>query len=244
MPKQAEGSSCTVNSSGGITKVCVTSFDESRMNQNSRDNFLRSADIMAGSNISILDLRGNMGGHYITLKQWMANYDNELTDTVYGKKELFLDSIALRCFTCYSDMQERTNWFIEQKLWIEKNISINKWHINSHKYPKEMTGNNGLLFILIDKETASVSERLVLSLLNKRNVIIVGTPSAGRIHGDYGNFPIYLKNSGLELRLPNSMTFFYNDNIGREGEGVIPDIWCYGDSLEAVNNLISYYNIK
>ena len=244
VPKQAEGSSCTVDSSGGITKVCVTSFDESRMNQNSRDNFLRSADIMAGSNISILDLRGNMGGHYITLKQWMANYDNELTDTVYGKKELFLDSIALRCFTCYSDMQERTNWFIEQKLWIEKNISINKWHINSHKYPKEMTGNNGLLFILIDKETASVSERLVLSLLNKRNVIIVGTPSAGRIHGDYGNFPIYLKNSGLELRLPNSMTFFYNDNMGREGEGVIPDIWCYGDSLEAVNNLISYYNIK
>ena len=59
-------------------------------------------------------------------------------------------------------MQERTNWFIEQKLWIEKNISINKWHINSHKYPKEMTGNNGLLFILIDKETASVSERMVL----------------------------------------------------------------------------------
>ena len=89
MPKQAEGSSCTVDSSGGVTKVCVTSFDESRMNQNSRDNFLRSADIMAGSNISILDLRGNMGGHYITLKQWMANYDNELTDTVYGKKNYF-----------------------------------------------------------------------------------------------------------------------------------------------------------
>lgn len=36
------------------------------------------------------------------------------------EKELFLDSIALKCFTCYSDMQEGTNWFIEQKLWIEK----------------------------------------------------------------------------------------------------------------------------
>lgn len=32
-PRQAEGSSCTVDSSGGITKVCITSFDESRMNQ-------------------------------------------------------------------------------------------------------------------------------------------------------------------------------------------------------------------
>lgn len=185
-----------------------------------------------------------MGGYYNTLKQWMANYDNKLVDTVLGKEELFLDSIALSYFTCYSEIKAGADWFTDQKLWIEKNMGKNKWHINSHKYPENMTDNSGLLFVLIDKGTASISERLVLSLLNKRNVIIVGTPSAGRIQGDYGKFPIYLKNSGLELRLPNSIAFFYNENTGREGEGVIPDIWCSGDSLEAVENLISYYDIK
>lgn len=243
-PKKVEGSSCTVNISENIAQVSITSFDDRRMNSSSRNEFLRSADIMAGSNLSILDLRGNGGGYGDFLNQWMINYDKKLKDTFKGKSVLYLDTIASEYFTILNEINAGADWFIDQKLWIVRNFSKNEWHINRYKFPEQMTKNDGILFVLMDKGTSSLSERLILSLLNKENVVLVGTPSGGKIQGDYGLFPIHLKNSGLEIRLPDSITFFYNDLIGTEGEGILPDIWSNGDSLESVKKMISFYNIK
>lgn len=242
-PQRAEGSSCNVDRSGNILKVRITGFDERNMNLNTGREITDSADLMAGSVISVLDLRGNGGGYLNLLNQWITNYDRGLGNTFRGREELFLDSIALGYFTSINEIKAGADWLIDQKLWIEKNLSKNKWHVKEHKFPEKMAENSGILFVLMDKGTASVSERLILSLLRKENVVLVGTPSAGRIHSDYGMFPIYLKHTGLKIRLPNSIVFYNDESIAEEGTGILPDLWCGEDSSDCIEKIISYYKI-
>ncbi|NYB74157.1 hypothetical protein HZF24_08370 [Sedimentibacter hydroxybenzoicus DSM 7310] len=243
LPELKDVSGAGIYSYEEINNVPVVGM-RSFIDQSACEQFNGAAEIIKNSKVSILDLRGNLGGHAYNVTRWLNIYDPVLSD--YSKGNIFavrnsransyLGHIRYR-----ADLPERNETTASNSLAIYR-TGINRWEI-SENMTFERSENNNLLFVLVDTHTYSAGELLMSALRNKDNVIFVGTNSNGSLMSDDG-VKIVLPNSKINIQCGSVLRFDYDETVFSEETGFRPDIWVGTDSLENTLNLISYYGLN
>ncbi|MCL2364515.1 MAG: S41 family peptidase [Defluviitaleaceae bacterium] len=91
--------------------------------------------------------------------------------------------------------------------------------------------NDRLFIILTDKNTVSAGEGMVDLVLNVENVLVIGQNTRGML-AKSGGLHFYLPYSGILIHF-GAAVIFKPKGLFQEGVGFAPDIWVYGDALEA-----------
>ncbi|MFC2120164.1 S41 family peptidase [Bacteroidota bacterium] len=166
------------------------------------DNFYKSARLLRNSQVSLLDLRGNLGGSDIVARNWCKNFYNR--DYHYAKGNAMFQG---------GEGNVASKW---------GPISISE-HLNMDIKKDQMI--NKKLFVLIDENTASSGETFIAVTKQIPGVVLVGENSRGCI--TYGNAEIVKKlpNSGISCRF-GWVKFNWAGHFPiREGVGFFPDFW-------------------
>lgn len=207
--------------------------------------FIETPSVINQYPLSIIDIRGNSGGQDTLGIKWFTNFTGEspkkicTTATLYSKVNSYITEKYLQNIdTDYDD--EYIKEIIEnEKQKIESNI--NQWGISLGSNTK--IKNNNIIFVLVDKRTASSGESFVEFLYNLENIVFVGTNTGG----------VTLSDRYVEGRLYSSKINFqfgrvlsiYDEKIHKEGVGFFPDIWVGdNDTLERVLLLVNKYTRK
>lgn len=199
----------------------------------------------------ILDLRNNGGGTLSSCTSFInfflfANQNSELMKTFM--KSCQKDYVTLVSPETIKYSYERNNQQVNYKVKIYKFLyGIYKvFNIKEKRKPKDdivfdytlidETYYPKKIIILVNKNTASASEILILALnkLAKDKVTIIGENTGGCVNFIYPCKYI-LPNSNIELRLPNTdgrnTILFSDSNFYGEQKGIYPDYWCSNDNI-------------
>ncbi len=220
----------------GISVISVRSF----MYEQDGRRFVRSADTVKNSKVSVLDMRGNCGGMSKYVIDWLDTYDPVLSKYASGNVYAYRKSRAADYLKYKNLGQYLSNQETEQLL--------NNYHSGSNGWEiKEAPAfvrskNSNLLFVLVDNYTFSAGEWLIAALRNKDNVIFVGTNSGGGLMSDSA-IKIVLPNSRINIQCGSRLGFYYDDTVFTEKTGFSPDIWVNDDAMQHTLNMISYYGL-
>ena len=176
------------------------------------------------------------------VEMWLDRYDNALTSMAEGNSYASLNTGGQMYLLAK---------FAQHRGFLPSNVTNHL--IDSCKYKEpywEVTAdqafvhcsNDHILFVLVDQYTCSAAEHLVAALLNKENVILVGTNTSGSLLGE-GSINAVLPNSHIDLMFGNVIHLYYDDTVFTELSGFSTDIWVNGDAVQSVLNLISYYQL-
>lgn len=176
------------------------------------------------SQITIIDLRGNGGGNSMYAREFLENY--------LGSAVVVKYFTAQKCCRLWLSTLER---LFDQEALAE---TIERVRDNDGKWISEISNgtayeNDNIIFVLVDKNTASAAEDFLLDLSCIPNVWIVGSNSAGC--SIFGNIiTLYLPNSGINVQFGTKLTL-RNSTNNTEGIGILPDLWVPpSDALESV----------
>jgi len=108
--------------------------------------------------------------------------------------------------------------------------------LDYYSFVKNFVGGNlvpnvRLFIILIDGYTVSAGEVMVDVALNMENTLVIGQNTRGMLHKS-GGLHFHLPYSGIHFWF-GAAILFKPDGLFQEGVGFAPDIWVYGDALEA-----------
>lgn len=108
-----------------------------------------------------------------------------------------------------------------------------EWILNDAKpYDYEKAKYEGVLYFLINSDTASSGETSVLFAKSVKKLVLIGENSFGC--NTFGNVAAYaLPNSGIVLRIPNMINLCKNPEDCIEGIGFTPDFWVDNDEVQA-----------
>lgn len=223
-----------------VPVIAIRSF----MDKSAAEQFIESAETIKNSKVSILDLRGNFGGHANNVTKWLDIYDPVLSNYDRGNIFALRHSRAnsyLGSFRYKADLPERNETIASNSL-ATYYAGVNMWEIEENLAFKR-SNNNNLLLVLADTHTASGGESLMSALRNKDNVIFVGINSNGALMSDNG-VKIVLPNSKVHIQCGSVLRFDYDKTVFTEETGFRPDIWIASDALKHTLNLISYYKLN
>lgn len=210
-----------------IPVVKINAMYENVMGGTSQNEFSESALKMKDYPCGIIDLRGNRGGRLESGVQWIRNYTNH-TVGVRGASYYLNSSLIKKVYKLFTGIDNNYTEANETRLEGKKSEKIS---------------NENLLFVLIDKDTASAGECFVEELMNLDNVVFVGTNTSGLL--TCANMYYYkLKNSDMTVGLGNELYIppYYDDF---ELTGFQPDIVIESnDALTRVRQLIKHYNLN
>ena len=209
------------------------------------DRFLAEAPQIAQEKIVILDIRDHAGGQPQPALAW--------TETLAGRTVSYDKHIAiLRTRTALTLQRNFVQWYCrgnESRLnkslgnittQLTKLKSFNPeedpiWTINHYPDDQpEPLPNDTLLFVLMDRGTASAGEDFIHFLSQLENVVFVGENTRGmNISGEpaWGTLP----NSGFSFQVSLDMTL---SGGWEEGLGYAPDLWV--DPGQALNRVLKF----
>lgn len=203
-----------------------TMFDDPQ-HPNCQEDFSNCGLDMKNYPVSIIDLRGNIGGRVDAGLDWIKNF----TDCTTLPRGPYL--------TLNSTMIKEKN----KKLFnIDNSYSpfydqvLNVMEVNTIK-------NDNLIFVLMDKSTMSAAEFFIEALMNLDNVIFVGTNTTGStLCGSLYHYQ--LNNSSIGVNLGNKLYISpYSEEF--EYTGFEPDIFVDSkDALNRVMKLIKHYQLN
>lgn len=179
--------------------LTIPSFDRSYSPE-------RVNDLMQEANkadMLVLDLRGNVGGRVINLLHLLAYFFP--TGSEIGT---FIERRHLDAFV--EEHQREPKDLAELAAWVPKKV---------RPTPLGTRPYRGKVAVLVDRGTGSAAEMMAAALREKRQAVLVGSPTAGAVlaslmrplaHGYLLQFPVtdYVTTAGLRL----------------EGNGLKPDI--------------------
>ena len=224
--------------------TCTRMYDEN--NDNTCKLFAETGKELKNYPVSIIDIRHNGGGGDASSNEWFEWYTGMEPEPSYTSAQL-LSKIYLTSTLKFAQnkiknkknmTQDEYNMHLNYCTEISnliKNKKINTWEIDKKK--GSLTDNKNLIFVLVDKSVASSGETFVENLRTLKNVVFVGTNTAG----------CYLIGNNLKYKLPNSGIVLYfgtglylsSDHM-EEGTGFMPDIWIESsDALDRVEKLIN-----
>lgn len=189
--------------------------------------FLNSAGRLSKSRAAILDIRNNSGGNGLLPLKWVENYAGKRVGLNGSGIMIYDGNLDINDHLLVDDsqkMSEIMDYFDTEE--IAKGIYQRK---NCNNL---MVENDQVLFVLMNGYSASAAEYLIDALHNVKNVIFVGTPSAGCLQSDNGNV-LVLPNSKIKVAFGNSWTD-YDPEYYQEFEGFKPDIWINSSNLEEI----------
>lgn len=182
-------------------------------------------DKIKGSEVLILDFRGNAGKISIAMKKWCESYLGVIPESRHDG--LFLTTMLIK---------QVNNESIDEK--VDLNFAINEGNVN------KLIKNDKRIFILTDKYTSYEAELFLLPLSTGGKVVLVGTNTSGNmIACENGSTAFKLINSNIDVWL--SRLLFLGCYPATPNQGVQPDIWVDGSQAEeTVMNLIKYYGLS
>lgn len=216
--------------------------------------FIRDAEKIKYKEVAILDLRMNGGGFPGINELWLY----QLTDNIVfpNMEKLTRKDSLPKGKLCENDIGENLlsyeyllDFYKEYlKLRQESDSDLinvdNSDYYTIIKYNPRFIDRDNILFVLVDKNTYSAAESLLLQLKTVGNVIFVGTNSNGCYLTDVLRVPYYLPNSrilisyGKSLHVTNFMYEF-------DSRGIMPDLYIGSqEALDAVIRCIKYYDIN
>lgn len=220
----------------GIPVVSISSF----MYEQDGRKFVRSAETVKNSKVSVLDMRGNCGGMSKYVIDWLDIYDSVLSGYASGNVYAYRISRAAD-YLKYKNLGKYFSDQEKEQLVNNYRSGSNGWGINEAPVFVR-SENSNLLFVLVDKYTFSAGEWLIAALRNKDNVIFVGTNSGGGLMSD-SSIKVVLPNSRINIQCGSGLGFYYDDTVFTEETGFSPDIWVNDDAMNNTLNLISYYGL-
>lgn len=220
----------------GVHVVAIRSF----MYEQDGSRFVRSAEAIRNSKVSILDMRGNSGGMSKYVTDWLDTYDPVLSEYAAGNMYVYRRSRAAD-YLIYKNLGKYLSKQETARLLSNYRSGSNSWEIKEAPVFAR-SGNSNFLFVLVDSRTFSAGEWLIAALRNKDNVIFVGTNSGGGLMSDNA-IKIVLPNSKINIQCGSGLGFYYDDTVFTEEIGFSPDIWVNTDAMQHTLNLISYYGL-
>lgn len=220
----------------GIPVIAIRSF----MYEQNGSRFVRSAETVRNSKISILDMRGNSGGMSKYVTDWLDIYAPALSEYASGNIYVHRRSRAADYLT-YKNLEKYLSNEETERLLSNYRSGSNGWEIKEAS-AFVRSENNNFLFVLVDSRTFSAGEWLIAALRNKDNVIFVGTNSGGGLISDNA-IKIVLPNSKINIQCGTGLGFYYDDTVFTEETGFSPDIWVNTDAMQHTLNLIAYYGL-
>lgn len=200
-------------------------FSEYGEDQELARQFLDSANRLSKSDVAILDIRNNSGGNGLLPLKWVENYAGQRIGLNGSGIMIYDGNLDINDHLLIDDsqkMSEIMDYFDA--------VEINKGIYQRKNCNNLMVENDQVLFVLMNSYSASAAEYLVDALHNVKNVIFVGTPSAGCLQSDNGNV-LVLPNSKIKVSFGNSWSD-YDPKYYQEFEGFQPDIWINSSNLE------------
>ncbi|WMJ78796.1 S41 family peptidase [Sedimentibacter sp. MB35-C1] len=220
----------------GIPVISVRSF----MYEQDGRRFVRSADTVKNSKVSVLDMRGNCGGMSKYVIDWLDIYDPVLSKYATGNVYAYRISRAAD-YLKYKNLGQYLSDQESEQLLNNYSSGSNGWEIKEAS-AFVRSKNSNLLFVLVDNYTFSAGEWLIAALRNKDNVIFVGTNSGGGLMSD-SSVKIVLPNSRINIECGSGLGFYYDEAVFTEETGFSPDIWVNDDAMMHTLNMISYYGL-
>lgn len=205
-------------------------------NKNAEDHsveeFVESAKKISNQELAILDLRGNTGGQSWGANVWFQNFTGDPQIPQFSTLKLWSKINTYGLWQAYQTAKENSLFPPEELLEVKAELSVvnpteNCWIFTEGKEEKKQ--NTTKLIVLLDGNTASAAENLVLYLNTLENVVFIGTNTLGCFFSN-ANMKCILPNSEIEISYGDQLTF---TNNCIEGTGFQPDIWIGGqDALE------------
>lgn len=199
----------------GVPLLRVKRFYHVPSQKEAYDFVLNHMPYLSKADYSILDLRGNIGGNGILENQMLR---------VYSGKNINLSADGVIYFNLDNENTGglQTNTQIKKNL---ENMGIQKYDSYHYfiKADRTMIEREGLLFVLIDGNSASASEWAIDGLKHFTNTIFVGVPSRGMMTGSSGTNTV-LSNSKILVSWGNSYIHL-NRAYFKEFYGFEPDLW-------------------
>ncbi len=107
--------------------------------------------------------------------------------------------------------------------------------------PSGQIDNGSLILTLMDKNNASSGESAITFLSSLKNVVLVGTNTAGCMIGNT-EVRFVLPNSRLKVACANWLES-YNPDVLSEGVGLKPDIWDASGNTDRLLAMLHYYHL-
>lgn len=189
--------------------------------------FLKSAERLSKSKVAILDIRNNSGGNGLLPIKWVENYAGQRVGLNGSGIMIYDGDLDINDHLLIDDSQK-----MSEIMHYFDAVEIGKGIYQRKNCNNSMVDNDQVLFVLMNGYSASAAEYLIDALHNVKNVIFVGTPSAGCLQSDNGNV-LVLPNSNIKVAFGNSWSE-YDSNYYQEFEGFQPDIWINSSNLEEV----------
>ncbi len=187
---------------------------------------LEAAKEMGESSLSILDLRGNIGGNGILADQW--------TETYSGKKVQY--SFNGTYILSEESMDSASNGQSWKEYIKHSNCKVYDDNHTITEASEEMLEIENVLIVLTDSSMFSASELLTDSLHHLNKTIFIGMPTFGCINSSL-MFNAVLKNSNIPFGFGNSWNIFDEDYY-MEFKGFQPDIWMPEIDIESFSKFL------
>ncbi|NYB72848.1 hypothetical protein HZF24_01695 [Sedimentibacter hydroxybenzoicus DSM 7310] len=220
----------------GVPVISISSF----MHEHDGRRFVKSAETVKNSKVSVLDVRGNCGGMSKYVIDWLDIYDPVLSKYATGNVHAYRMSRAAD-YLKYKNLGEYFSDQETEQLLNNYRSGSNGWGI-SEASAFVRSENSNLLFVLVDNYTFSAGEWLIAALRNKDNVIFVGTNSGGGLMSD-SSINVVLPDSRINIQCGTGLGFYYDDTVFTEETGFSPDIWINDDVMQHTLDMISYYGL-
>lgn len=186
----------------GLAYISIRSFIHEE--DNGYADFERSGKELKNAKAIIFDIRANEGGSDEFGRHWVKNFTGR-------------------------DVQENQFFALKKSKFSMRN---NGGHFNSGGFdPRVFAGkmlpNDVPIIVLVDNQCGSSGESMLNYLRSMKNVLIVGTNSAG--YQLCGNIHGYsLPHTGMPFDFGTSLSLYFDDeNV--DYKGYEPDVWCSSD---------------
>jgi hypothetical protein len=227
---------------GGIPVVRVRSFSDPYADE--LNQFVKTASSHRGEPVIIVDIRGNHGGNEHWPISWIRGLTGERAESVFIFSELTSKTTMAARANLFSDLYDQNPAVTLYRDDGERHTIIAESFESGERQPSwvgpyyplvPLIPNNTTVVLVINANTASAGEGLIMRLSQTENVVVVGENSMGCL--TFGNAGAHqLPQSKLMVWLPINFGL-YLDKEFREEEGLMPDLWV--PAADAVNYAVA-----
>lgn len=229
---------------GGAPVVSIRRFMDNDANDTACEDFAASGTTLKGKKTLILDLRGNGGGNDEYTVNWIRNFTGRQVNSAIAYNLIALQSRAGEyLFSKFMQSLPKITEVAKEDAacaMASYRNGKNQWELRGFS-PSDQVDNSSLIFVLMDKGDASSGEDAIAFLSSLKNVVLVGTNTAGCMIGNT-EVRFVLPNSRLEVACANWLES-YNPAVLAEGVGLMPDIWDASGSTDRLLAMLRYYHL-